>query len=301
MSTNELNVSLAAARHPAIAMLKTPRPEDSGTPGCWFGGQPTLPTEIDWPIYKYPYEPYEGFSVPMHFLAQINLQLLPRVLGLPELPPSGTIFIFFEPTIATLEPDAPKEVPCAHLGRASKVIYCAGDVSDLPERHPLPMPDFPDDIARLRFHHGDSYPRWPFDYVVVDTIAGDVEHHGPGYLDKRMRFDRQQQHALRAKIGWKRNATLRGQTIGDDVVVPVHTIFGASQEIYRHTERNLKRQSYGHFPALTSDHILLFRFAADGEIGHAFTLGDHGAGYWIKRRDLEQKNFNDVVVWKDDF
>ena len=70
----EIDQLLFKARQPAIAMLRTPYATDAGTPGCWFGGEPTLPPEIDWPIYTHQ---KTGLEIPMHFLVQINLEYLP--------------------------------------------------------------------------------------------------------------------------------------------------------------------------------------------------------------------------------
>ncbi|MEO1600547.1 MAG: hypothetical protein AAFU49_08780 [Pseudomonadota bacterium] len=78
MTRYEIDAALFRARMPAIAMPRTQEPTDPGTPGCWFGGEPTLPAEYDWPIFTFPHKPYRGFQVPMHFYVQIKLQYLPR-------------------------------------------------------------------------------------------------------------------------------------------------------------------------------------------------------------------------------
>lgn len=63
----ELSVEemIAQALRPALFLRKTPNPEDPGAKGCWLGGEPSLPSDIDWPYYEY--EDYP--RVPMHFLA----------------------------------------------------------------------------------------------------------------------------------------------------------------------------------------------------------------------------------------
>ncbi|MEO1601515.1 MAG: DUF1963 domain-containing protein, partial [Pseudomonadota bacterium] len=102
MAPDEIDAAIFRARMPAIAMLHTPNQTDPGTPGCWFGGEPTLPPAIPWPIYKHVYQPRPGVEVPMSFLAQINLEHLPEVLGLPPLPSRGTLFIFYDASLAPM-------------------------------------------------------------------------------------------------------------------------------------------------------------------------------------------------------
>ena len=106
-SDDEVDAMMFRARMPSIAMLPVPRGDDgtlhgTGTPGCWLRGAPSLPPEYEWPIFTFPHEPYQGFQVPMHFVVQINLQYLPRVLGLPELPPKGTLFVFYDLVISSV-------------------------------------------------------------------------------------------------------------------------------------------------------------------------------------------------------
>lgn len=78
MTRYVIDAALFRARMSAIAMQRTPEPTDPGTPGCWFGGVPTMPAEYDWPIFTFPHQPHRGFQVPMHFYVQISLQYLPR-------------------------------------------------------------------------------------------------------------------------------------------------------------------------------------------------------------------------------
>lgn len=49
LSQTEMDALLLQARQLGILLLKTPHADGPGVPGCWLGGEPTLPPEIDWP------------------------------------------------------------------------------------------------------------------------------------------------------------------------------------------------------------------------------------------------------------
>jgi len=53
LSDAEIRKLINSRRQPAICMLHTSGSEDEGIPGCWLGGDPTLPPEIDWPVYLF--------------------------------------------------------------------------------------------------------------------------------------------------------------------------------------------------------------------------------------------------------
>lgn len=123
---------LEANRKPQILLLKTPSRDAPGAPGCWLGGQPTLPSDIAWPWFIHKGDPL----VPMHFMAQINLAEMPRSKGFPDLPATGTLFFFLPKHAYWLLDGGPEsgEPGC-------RVIYVAHDVSTCPEREMPAMPD----------------------------------------------------------------------------------------------------------------------------------------------------------------
>ena len=123
---------------PASYLRKPQQPDGLGSSGCWIGGEPTLPTEIEWPYYKAP----DGTSVPMHFLAQINLDQVPLTSAQTGLPEHGTLFFFYDTIVA----------PCFAIGTKEecKVIYVEADVSEIPTR-PMPRFEIPDEYQMLTF------------------------------------------------------------------------------------------------------------------------------------------------------
>ncbi len=74
ITDKEVAAEVEARRRPALMLNLMPKPEDAGVPGCWLGGLPTLPSEIDWPMADLEAE----CEIPMHFIAQIDLSQVPR-------------------------------------------------------------------------------------------------------------------------------------------------------------------------------------------------------------------------------
>ena len=97
-----------------------------GSSGCWIGGEPTLPLDVEWPYYDVP----NGPPVPMHFAAQIDLSQSPLTFAQTGLPEQGTLFFFYDPIFA----------PCYRmLKEGRKVIYVKECLSNVPARV---MPEF---------------------------------------------------------------------------------------------------------------------------------------------------------------
>ena len=85
LSPDELAAKLYQSRRPGVMLIKTAKTEGHGASGCWLGGEPTLPPEIEWPWYEMDGEP----TVPMHFLAQLDLSQVPAIWTVPEMPPDA--------------------------------------------------------------------------------------------------------------------------------------------------------------------------------------------------------------------
>lgn len=179
MTPDGIDAALFRARVPAIAMLRTPKATDPGTPGCWFGGEPTLPPEIPGPIYEYRNgELGIALDIPMHFLVQINLDYLPRVLGLPQLPEIGTLFAFFDPAFA-----AAYEGEDLKLGKGCRLIYSEAPTLSHARRGPPPMPDLSGFEKRAykkrtgqwlspmspSYNLTSAYATWPIRLAVFET------------------------------------------------------------------------------------------------------------------------------------
>ena len=145
-----------------VYLRKLQQPDREGSSGCWIGGEPTLPPDIEWPYYQV----HDGTSVPMHFLAQIDLGQVPLVFAQTGLPEHGTLFFFYDTIVA----------PCYEMGTKDecKVIYVEGDVSDIPTRH---MPEFhiPEDYQMLTFWYASAPTAGYQRYNVVLTEDLDDE------------------------------------------------------------------------------------------------------------------------------
>lgn len=123
---------LFRSRKVALALLYSLDANAIGAPGCWFGGEPNLPTNIGWPTY---YSKELDAEIPMHFILQMNLNAVPNIVGLPDMPRSGTIFVFIDQAVAAAW-KGPLE-----RGEGARVIYVPGDVSQFEARQAPPMPD----------------------------------------------------------------------------------------------------------------------------------------------------------------
>lgn len=123
-----LDAKLKEAERPGLLPRKTSEASGPGVSGCWLSGAPTLPAEVDWPVYEETGLP----TVPMHFIAQLDLGQLPNRAGLPPMPDRGTLFFFYDTIFA----------PTSGMGATgSKVIYLTEDVSETLPRAMPPMPD----------------------------------------------------------------------------------------------------------------------------------------------------------------
>ena len=123
LAPGELQAMIDRAYRPGILMNKMPRPDDPGAPGCWLGGEPTLPPTIEWPWFLVDGQPL----VPMHHMAQINLAEVPRLEQHPKLPETGTLFVFFAPEVLSGS-------TIVDRNGGSRIIYVPEDVSKYPLR-----------------------------------------------------------------------------------------------------------------------------------------------------------------------
>lgn len=309
MTPEDLYALINSKQKPGIALLRTPQQTDEGTPGCWLGGEPTLPPEIEWPVFNpktLTEEDGDDIDIPTHFFAQLNLAEMPSVPGLPQMPRTGTLFVFYDPVVAFgPEGDA---LGALSSGDGARLIYVAKDVSRVVTRTPPAFPDIdliPEDLVshtyRETFEDADPeadqqrgvLPRWPFTYQVIETwpsCTDDPRIDGyPQDLDaafftqldavKDAQFER-----LDALLGEDR-------FLGSDGEVNLQFLFGATQR--------------GRWPELefdgpeksqaTDGAVLLLTLAPDGEINHHF-WDDHHWGIWVHRNDLAAGKFDDISI-----
>ncbi len=157
MTDTDVQAAMAKYRTPAVALVKMYPRERPGTPGCWLGGQPTLPAHIPWPMYQFAQDDYP--AVPMHFLCQLDLAQFPRLEGFEEMPERGTLFFFFDPVHTPGGPET---------WEASTVLYAEGDVSAVPRRAPPQMPDGIEPLSQ-NYKGTSEYGYWPVELHVVET------------------------------------------------------------------------------------------------------------------------------------
>ena len=296
MSRDEIDAILFRKRMPAIAMLRTAEQSTKGTPGCWFGGSPTLPAEIEWPIFDY-VDGATTYHIPMHFLVQFNLALVPRGVGLPRLPRNGTLFVFLDPEVAAWGDRA--DSAGMTRGTGLRVIHVSKDVSDCPRRAPPPMPDMSDLIeweVSPAYQGTQSFRYWPFEFAVMDTYAYSDDPLIPnsipvridGMAERLYALAEERDDALTTQVGGYPSHPIRR-------AVRKHYIFGATNKTTFPSMGKRKKETD---PYLTDDHILLFHFTDDPEID--FNVYDgHSWGFWIPRKELEQGVFDNVVAWID--
>ena len=116
---------------PTVHLHTPPRPEAEIMKNSWFGGQPTLPDDIAWPVY-----PYEGVEYPMSFVLQLDCAEVPRFEQYPEFPERGVLLFFFETRLEI------HRVQAGIGDEGGKVIYIEEPseirLREMPESPPLP-------------------------------------------------------------------------------------------------------------------------------------------------------------------
>lgn len=166
-SRMQADAMLFHARRTGLLINKTIKPDDPGLPGCWLGGRPTLPPEIEWPWYE-----IEGKKwAPMHFMAQLNLEFVPQLIGEANLPRKGHLLFFYDSIFAPVNQRGQK---------ACKFIFIDGGVEGAPYREIPEIPELPSwplgcDELEPFYQYLESpvpeYERWNFNIAVVDLFV----------------------------------------------------------------------------------------------------------------------------------
>ncbi len=198
LEPGEAEAMVAAARIASLLVVKTPTDETPGAPGCWLGGEPTLPPGSDWPMVRHWQRDAAGdeMAYPMHFFAQFDLGAVPRREGMPDLPDRGTLF-FFADYLDHVEP-----APRPHQA----VIFCPDDCSRHPPRSQPAFPEGLDDgfsMVWWRDNPVTLFRRWPvtfheYDAIDYDKFPNDA-YYGHAFSLAVMEEDRVLKAAYKAK------------------------------------------------------------------------------------------------------
>lgn len=230
----------------------------------------------------------------MHFLLQVNLKYIPRVYGLPSLPRGGVIFVFYDPAVAPMVSDEMGEEPSPlKYGSGLRVFYIASDPHKFPTRSAPPMPGlFPYRLS-TGYHNTTQYIRYLFEPVVIDSypVVGDNFPYSTSLDEKLRKIDMTMREDVFPKEMYFGTKHLCGH-------MPMHTMFGHSKRRYVPSKDYLESIGREKLPPMSEDHILLFKLENEYFIKHEY-VDSLPMGIWIKRGDLENLNFENVVLWED--
>ena len=280
--------------------------DSAGSPGCWFGGHPTLPPEVDWPNY---YCETLKTSIPMHFILQMNVAEIPQVLDLPTMPRSGSIFVFIDQAVAAAF-KGPFE-----QGKGAKVIYVPDDVSNFEPRKAPDMPDlkalFKKNVKNryLEFYDVVSQEYWdgakeilgvtspsglrrcPFEFLAFDTY-------------EKPKWDSPVRKEVRRK--WGESLKLVQNALGSygskadkNRNSYPHQIFGAARLSNIPTSKNMNELDIqDKLPPLPDDHIQFMSIHHDDFLGFSMPNG-HSIGLWTDKAGLAVGKFEDLRIWPE--
>ena len=279
---DEIDARLYNSRVPSIMLNKTAMPDGPGAPGCWFGGEPTLPPNIEWP-----YRPalFDAPSFPMHFLLQLDLTQVPRLAAYPDIPTTGTLFFFVEPLVAPL---------WGAILDGGYVIYVEDDVSTQASR---PMPPLPDLSSHADLWSSDltdatkgrGFKPWNLDFLVYEGYAA------PNYHTDN---DASLLHQAIRGSGGKVQDVLEAQTADRRILTD-----GSQEFVPHYLFGNIRFQTEWQLPdrtqlspidlAIPTDEPprKLLAVAADEDFGY-LPLHDGWIEYWIAAEDLRSRDFD---------
>ncbi|MCH2066469.1 MAG: DUF1963 domain-containing protein [Shimia sp.] len=253
----EMENRLKAETCRGVQFYKTVYADTPGAPGCWIGGEPTLPPDIDWPTYT-----EDDLTVPMHFLGQINLAEVAKFDHLPEMPTTGTLFFFYDTIYAPVSGTMGQQ--------GSQVIYVPEDVSVYP---PRPTPRFPTiETEYVSYWYLETptqgYAKW-------NVQLRDFEDYNYDFDNEIMDRELSSHHwnVITALHNWQeRRFNPAENTQNRASSVTVNTMFGG---------RNLKKYA---------DTTRLFSIGADPDIG--FEHAGKNVCFWINPKDLRLGRFD---------
>ncbi|MEM9146847.1 MAG: hypothetical protein AAGC57_11655, partial [Pseudomonadota bacterium] len=154
---------------------------------------------------------------------------------------------------------------------------------------PPPTPDLSSTEVFAHYQGTSSFNRWHFEFLEVDSYPWETFDAEFGHRQRERRWI--EDEALEDQLGTGTMLCQSGIT-GDR-----HFIFAASKHARFPSAESLPRTGVSYLPALTSEHVLLFRSPADQDVGHQ--KGNQLIlEFWVTREDLRNRNFDSVVVWE---
>lgn len=251
-------------------LRRTRRPDDPGANGCWLGGMPRLPMEIDWPFTE-PDDTVGIPRIPMHFVCQINLAELPSRPTMPRFPTKGTLFFFFDPLFSASR----------DFKRGTyKVIYEARDTSECaPREMPLGLPKAFSDENILEAYSDNpttGYKKWNVSFLEATTYNSRLDF-SPGF----------QEAVLLARIKSDKELEKLAKVRSYEHL-PRHFIACGPSSFARRESGIIK---YYH------DLVPLLSISDDDELGISLGIADFNVVFWIERQDLEIGDFSKVFAF----
>ncbi len=320
LSNQEMDDFTRQIAKPTLFMIRTENQTDTGVPGCFYGGQPTLPSDIDWPVFHCPSPPVD---IPMQFICQIDFEQVPRLPGLPDFPEGGTLFVFIETLVAAeyfltdVEPEHLKEDALLYgeqpllTGEGACVIYVPDSVSHCPPRQIPPLPHIVESpslqtdthiqLPEYRQQAPAFAQKWPFTFVVGETYPDRNFLTQKGEFDNLDRYfcNRDFLQILEAKI-----QDIQGQArdgINGDLANfrPPHYLFGAPDFYTYFNKDSVRLDLFPNHQVLTDEHIPLIHFESqDPALGYDYGSSER-ISIWITKDDLKECRLEEVQFWSE--
>lgn len=177
LTDEELDEIAEEGRRQYVLFRHVDDPSQEGAPGCWSGGEPTLPAEIPWPIREGAYAPdnlnipgdgIPKIDYPYMFAFQVNCAEIPVLPDEPEgTPHEGTLFVFYDGLCGDVASEFASDL--VHL------IYVPEDCSSLPLRECPAMPTLTEDEISRNYPGVPRYGRVPFVPVLAYEFNANYE------------------------------------------------------------------------------------------------------------------------------
>ena len=263
LSENEVRLMLFLAQRPGLLLLKLAPDDPRRLPGCWLGGEPTLPDSFEWP-----WSILDGRRTsPMHFMGQIDLRYLPLLPDFSELPTFGTLFFFCDTIHGELY----------DYEGASKVIYVPDDVSRCSKRQTPAMPQPNENYDCCRWYKekpSSSYTQWCIRTATFATHNKDI--------------------ALNRQLGKIADTEIDRHVLAIDAQINKDLEYLTSMDSPDNfSMHNLFCGAYG--SDWPENKIPLLTIFKDNDLDYRKDTYD-GIAFWISRDDLKSRNFSAAHV-----
>ncbi|MEZ6045236.1 MAG: YwqG family protein [Planctomycetaceae bacterium] len=242
-----------------------------------FGGIPDLPEGFDWPRWKsseqhlvlFPPQREDG-SAPLGFLAQLDLQQLPRIDE--RLPDKGWLYFFFDRHYEPWGFDPADRGSC-------RVIYVDGDSANLTPTSP-PDDAYPEHIEEACRLETSLQLTLPYDLESIDYPSPRFD----AYLKLTEELHCPDESPLHHLFG---HPQVIQTPMELECQLASNGINCGTSEGYQSAEAETLTEGAG-------DWLLLFQIDTDTQ-GPGWMWGDAGRLYfWIRKQDLEAHRFEDV-------